>query len=227
MSLNHSPAIVTDGLVLCLDAANIRSYPRTGTTWIDIVGENQAAMANMNAVSNYSTDNGGYFILDGTNEYFNLGSVLTGSSDFTLNGWFNTDSTTFSYIYGKGVNSNSSGGIGISQTGGGVYGAIGTSTTRKTLTAVGSINTGEWQNLSIAFDRDADATIYLNGAVVGTESISTAQGDILTENDYIGRYGYTLAGFFDGKISMVSAYNRALSADEVRRNYEATVGRYT
>jgi len=36
MSLNHSPSIVTDGLVLCLDAANQRSYPKSGTTWSDL-----------------------------------------------------------------------------------------------------------------------------------------------------------------------------------------------
>ena len=48
MSLNHSPAIVTDGLVLCLDAANPRSYPKSGTTWSDLSGNgNHGALQNM------------------------------------------------------------------------------------------------------------------------------------------------------------------------------------
>ena len=36
MGTTYNPAIVTDGLVLCLDAANKRSYPGTGTTWSDL-----------------------------------------------------------------------------------------------------------------------------------------------------------------------------------------------
>lgn len=35
MGVGYNPRIVTDGLVLCLDAANKRSYPGSGTTWID------------------------------------------------------------------------------------------------------------------------------------------------------------------------------------------------
>ena len=43
MSLHHSPKIITDGLVLCLDARNTKSYPGTGTTWYDISGNNNHA----------------------------------------------------------------------------------------------------------------------------------------------------------------------------------------
>ena len=38
MALAHSPKIVTDGLVLCLDAGNPKSYPGSGTTWYDLSG---------------------------------------------------------------------------------------------------------------------------------------------------------------------------------------------
>jgi len=38
MALAHSPRIVTDGLVLCLDAGNAKSYPGSGTTWTDLSG---------------------------------------------------------------------------------------------------------------------------------------------------------------------------------------------
>jgi hypothetical protein len=38
MSLIHSPRIVTDGLVLCLDAGNPKSYTGSGTTWTDLSG---------------------------------------------------------------------------------------------------------------------------------------------------------------------------------------------
>jgi len=49
MSLTHSPSIITDGLVLCLDAANIKSNPSTGTTWYDISGNGHHATLYGNA----------------------------------------------------------------------------------------------------------------------------------------------------------------------------------
>ena len=38
MALAHSPRLVTDNLGLCLDAANTKSYPGSGTTWTDLSG---------------------------------------------------------------------------------------------------------------------------------------------------------------------------------------------
>lgn len=38
MALAHYPQIIRNGLVLCLDAANSKSYPGTGTTWSDLSG---------------------------------------------------------------------------------------------------------------------------------------------------------------------------------------------
>ena len=60
MSLSHSPKIVTDGLVFCLDAANPRSYPKSGTTWSDLKGSIDGTLTNMD-VSNYSDEKRGTF----------------------------------------------------------------------------------------------------------------------------------------------------------------------
>jgi len=38
MGASGGPDIVTDGLVLCLDAADKISYSGSGTTWSDLVG---------------------------------------------------------------------------------------------------------------------------------------------------------------------------------------------
>ena len=39
MGLSHSPRIVTDGLVFCVDAGDKMSYPGAGTTWTDLSKE--------------------------------------------------------------------------------------------------------------------------------------------------------------------------------------------
>ena len=43
MAIAYNSKIATDGLLLCLDAANIKSYPGTGNTWFDISGNGRNA----------------------------------------------------------------------------------------------------------------------------------------------------------------------------------------
>ena len=74
MGLSHSPRIVTDGLVLCLDAANVRSYPKSGTTWSDLMANYSGTFVNMDA-SNFDESSAGTLDFDGTDEYVSLGIV--------------------------------------------------------------------------------------------------------------------------------------------------------
>ena len=88
MGLSHSPRIVTDGLVMCLDAGNSRSYPGTGTVWTDLAG-------NIGTLTNgptFNSENGGSVVFDGTND----GVDVSGTESFngplgvsyTLSAWF-------------------------------------------------------------------------------------------------------------------------------------------
>ena len=62
MSLHHYPKIVTNGLVLCLDAANPSSYPGTGTTWNDLIGNTNSTLVNG---PTYSSSNAGTITISG------------------------------------------------------------------------------------------------------------------------------------------------------------------
>jgi hypothetical protein len=55
MSIVYNRTIVTNGLVLCLDAGNSRSYPGSGTTWTDLSGNGYNFNVNASA---YSTTGG-------------------------------------------------------------------------------------------------------------------------------------------------------------------------
>jgi hypothetical protein len=79
MALSHSPQIVRDGLVLYLDAANIKSYAGSGTTWTDLTKEQ-----NNGTLVNGPTFDNGAIIFDGVNDKCNtnllasdLGSTFT------------------------------------------------------------------------------------------------------------------------------------------------------
>ena len=231
MSLNHSPSIVTDGLVLCLDAANQRSYPKSGTTWSDLAGASNGTLTNG---PTFDSGNGGGIIFDGTNDFIDLGSspFISTSNPFSVNFFVKMNSmpsnvTAPIVIKSSGTNliiliSARSGYEGIS------IGAGNTWVQGRTTTA-SSFFLNNWVNICVVYDGVSSSslssfTIYEN---VINRSITSGTGGLLsdtgnTEIGYIGA-GNTL----DGIISSFLIYNKALTADEVRQNYEATKGRYT
>lgn len=73
MAGNVAPNIVTDGLFVCLDAANTKSYPGNGNTWSDLsrFGNNGLLV---NGPS-FSSENGGSIVFDGANDYIRIGSA--------------------------------------------------------------------------------------------------------------------------------------------------------
>ena len=75
MGVAYNSKIVTDGLVLCLDAGNSKSYPGTGTTWTDLSGR-----GNTGTLTNgptYSSANGGSIVFDGSNDFVQCTGSLT------------------------------------------------------------------------------------------------------------------------------------------------------
>ena len=76
MATDYNHSIVTDGLVLCVDAANTKSYPGSGTTWTDISGKNHNGTL-INGPT-FSSDNMGGIVFDGSNDAV----TLSANSDF-------------------------------------------------------------------------------------------------------------------------------------------------
>ena len=79
MAYHNGPTSVRDGLILCLDAANSKSYPGSGTTWTDL-SEN-ARTATLTSGPTFSSANGGSILFDGTDDI-----ALVGTSTYTFNG---------------------------------------------------------------------------------------------------------------------------------------------
>jgi len=84
----ESKPIVSEGLVVQLDAANSKSYPGTGTTWTDISGN-----ANNGSLTNgpvFNSSNGGHFILDGVNDVVTGTAIpsTSGNNSRTVIAWY-------------------------------------------------------------------------------------------------------------------------------------------
>ena len=80
MALHHSPRVVTDGLVLCLDAASRESYPGSGTVWTDLAGSNNGTLTNG---PTFNSANGGSIVFDWSNDHI-LGTLQLINSSVTI-----------------------------------------------------------------------------------------------------------------------------------------------
>jgi len=235
MGLTHSPHIVTDGLVFCVDPANVRSYPGTGTTLTDLKGGNNGTLTNG---PTFSSNNRGIFTFDGTNDYI----AVTDSSEnfafangnFSVGGWVGNRTSGTVYIASKGINNNA--GWYLQHDGSSVRftraftnnGSTGTSSLSASDTFDG------WRYILVTCDTTGAAgaeKIYINGSLA-IEDIDTVLYDGLstTEPLEIGRFSLFGGAFsvYGGNDSgPVHIYNKVLTADEVMQNYLATKGRYT
>ena len=227
MGLAHSPRIVTDGLVLALDAANTKSYPGSGTTWTDLSGE-----GNNGTISGatYTSGVDGYFDFDGTNDSVTIDSgirstvgqfVATSSNPFSISVWFEptTSDTDRNCIFSKSNGFGSSGNIYLEYSGTNLTAVIRGLGNSDFYT---SLSNNTWHEVTLCWDGTTFKS-YVNGSFVSNLNKGTASSqdvDVKIGNSGNGNEP------FDGKISNVKVYTKGLTATEVAQNYNALKGRY-
>jgi hypothetical protein len=227
--------IVTNGLVLNLDAGFVPSYPMTGSTWYDLSdNDNDGTLTNG---PTFNSGNGGSIVFDGVNDYITLSSSLeslTGTTEASLNMWLKLNS-----------GSNSSGRSGLinltsqNTTNGNLYYYKNTGNVGGiwlNIFRTNRVYTGDWQptvdgtlwhNLTITTTPGVNGwKMYLNGIL---RYQTTGQNTVNINSSIIGgiRLGQN-SGSRDlwGNISLTSIYNRALTPTEVLQNYNAQKGRF-
>lgn len=231
MSYNTGPKIVTDGIVLCLDAADRNSYPGSGSTWTDLSGNGNNGSL-VNGVG-YNSGNGGSLVFDGSNDYVTLGTpaLLNGVQvPLTICMWakansfgqYNTLWGVYSSITGgrlyslfrvdsgtlRYFTSNSSGGYQFN----GSFTPLANVWNFYVITVYGTLSS-------------PSVTIYLN-TTSQTFSYSTlTSSPNLSVNFRIGSNSVG-SELWNGNISNAMWYNRTLSAQEIQQNYNALKGRY-
>ena len=230
MGVNYNPRIVTDGLVLALDAGNVKSYPRSGTIWTDLSGRGNNGTL-VNGVG-YNSGNGGSLVFDGTNDNIQLGNtsniISTSQSQITVNVWVKTNVVG---VYKKILVNLPTGGGPESITA--IYFSIGPSPYHtyfglKTSGGMDAaiytqpISTTSYTNLCGTYD-GSNIRLYLNGNLVATKALTgvLGTGGITRISGYDNN-----AETWNGNIAQVFIYNRALTAQEIKQNFNATRGRY-
>jgi hypothetical protein len=226
MGLSHSPSTITQNLVLCLDAANPKSYPGSGTTWTDLSGVNSSGEL-VNSPT-YNSSNLGFFQF-ATNTFARIANNTTLDTQTpSVEVWIKTNATSQNgFWFEKGtVNTQYS----LFQEGSVIQWrqrlTSGTLTNLSTTTA-NFINTSNWYQVVGTFV-SGSRRLYINGNLVNSDTLS---GTIATNSGgmSIGVYGGFNGArgyYYNGNLAACRVYNRVLTASEIQQNFIATRSRF-
>ena len=215
MGFYRGPHLVTDGLVLIMNAASVRSYPGSGTTWYDLSGN---SINGTLSSSTMATAVPGEMRLDNSNDKINYGhDILLEPVSITVSAWVNLDNRNDRHIlitkwFGYSFEISSTGYPYFRLNGpGDQYSSE-------------ALTWGEWYLITGTFDNSTKKhDCYVNGVNKGTSvkssSIVYNQGSL--NIPYTGNPVHA-----KGEIATVSIYNRALTAAEVTQNYNAQKSRF-
>ncbi len=232
----YGPRIVSNGLVLCLDAANKRSYPGTGTTWTDLSGNsNNGTLTNG---PTFSAGNMGSISFDGTNDYIDTanstGLNFTNTTG-TISFWFKTSASTANGPIMISKNMDATGGWAISMESSAIP-YFETKNSGGGATAfyryVNKVcNDGIWHNVVAVFTTSTTvivnntASMYLDGVLAnGAQTQLTVYGGNTAGTVQIARR--SSGNYYNGNISSLQIYNRGLTASEILQNYNAVKSRF-
>ena len=241
MSSYGGANIVTDGLVLSLDAANVKSYSGSGATWRDLSGNNNHFTL-YNSVG-FNNQNGGALTFNGTNQYAaSISNInLTSYNYVVVETFYRTNATSplgIIFEHTTNWNSNTGGfGLGVNTDGNNNVANINhTNHNTEVSRNYVVVNNLNWSNNVNIFSKIGDSTgrlTYLNsnllpfveGGGYQTSTVTTPGGSFANAIFYIGsRAG--IASFFGGNIGSIKIYGFKMDPSQVQQNYNALKSRY-
>ena len=220
--------IVTDNLILCLDAANIKSYPGTGTAWKDITSSYDSIVL-VNGPT-YIVGGGGSFSFDGNNDYVGFPQINFAGTEITAAIWaYGVNNNASSTIYFTNSDGNRELNVHIPWSNDRVYfdkaGGADNNFDRidKAVTSAEYQGWHHW--VFTANSSTGSMKIYHDGdlwhsGTGHTRAIANADGGwkVLATNPEGNNW--------TGYISIFQLYKNELSAAEVKQNFDATKMRH-
>jgi len=180
-----------------------------GSVFKDLVGSNNGTLVNY---PTYSGSNGGSLVFDGTNDYITSSFATTSAQAVTYTGWLYSTETTATYR--NFVDSVTANPMIWWNTTGQIEFDAGSHTTT-------TVYRNQWIYVALSKPSgSSSASYYVNGVLVGSGSAYTTPAVTPTW------FNRAAAQTWKGNASNVQAYNRALTAQEIQQNFNATRGRY-
>jgi hypothetical protein len=220
-----TPSIITNGLVLNLDASNPASYPGSGTTWTDLSGNNNTGEL-VNGPT-YSSNNGGYIILDGNNDYINVPDNSTLNSNVTtVSVWFqySTVNNYYGALISKADPAGTFNGWNIYIFNNIINAQIKGNPATTDIPGT-TISTNTWYNVTLVSVSGGTSSLYLNNSLLNSRS--TVSYTVTTSQPLrFARAVDTFWSYFGGNVGQIIQYNRALNSTELTENYNITKTRF-
>jgi hypothetical protein len=243
MSYSNGPKMVTNGLVMCLDAGSTKSYVSGSLIWNNMIGA-QFPTASLVAVS-YTGSNNGALLFNGVNNsgayfqnssgssYFEFGNITGSTNDFSVEFWaYNNNFSTNQAYYSSRLSGSFSGSmyIGTYPTGGlewYYYNPANTFSASLRLPE-NSIPVATWFHC-VCTRQHATHSIYINSRLSTTSSLLNVTASAPPTLVSLGsQYTSTSSSFnvLNGRMSLFKLYRKALTPNEVLVSYSSTKGRY-
>jgi hypothetical protein len=227
-----SRSIVSENLMMYLDAANKLSYSGTGTSWNDIsFYKNVATLVNG---PSFSSLNFGSIAFDGTDDLVSFPTKSfwnLSSSNFTIEFWFKLNSITNNNprLF-KTSNDGNTAGISIvnppssnnlliyMSSNGSTYNILNGA-------GLGSVTLGQFNHLVITRS-GSTLSIYINNSFASSANIGTTSIYYNSATDLA--LGGTVGGGRSilGNIAVFKLYSKELTATQVSQNYNALKNRF-
>jgi hypothetical protein len=215
--------IVTDGLVLMVDANNLVSYPKSGTTAYPLTSSINGTLING---TSFNSSYGGYWAFDGVDDYISWGDnfdlTSTSISGFVW-GWANSLNYYLPWI--DKLSSNGNYRFHADSIGRLIFGIRNTANAYEEMQTGVLVSTNTWYHLGFTFNNSTrEGKIYVNGQVQLSYTFTIDRGDTTTnlQTGYQANNGGTL----NGRIASLSLYNKTLTSDEVQQNFQAQRSRF-
>lgn len=218
------PSLVSDNLVLHLDAGDSASYSGTGTTWYDLSGNGNNLSVDPAQTTSpiFQTTNGGMFSFDGVNDVIDAGNIMPGG-DFSISFWYNTDYSIGenSALFGVGTNGQNNTLLFYTNTNyGTAYSQIRVYGLGSELMKGSSIDNTGWRFVSF-IRQGSTYKIYLEQTLDNSATRSGSTSSLLHIGNFNG-----ISRSLKGDLAFVSLYSKALSGAELSQNFDATKDRF-
>jgi hypothetical protein len=223
MAFFRGPNVVTDGLVLALDAANPISYVSGSTTWNDLSGN--GFNGTLVATPSYSLANNGNIVFNGTSNYVTFNNLttptlgLTSSNGASISCWLKLNARS---IYNGVVaiyTTGNSEAFGWDLANNNNIRIWKNSNVRDTAISIVPYS-NIWTHY-VFVSNSTNVIFYINGYQTYTTSIT---GNIVDNGTLT--FGANWDGTFQGNSSTLQIHNRALSSSEIQQNYNALKSRF-
>jgi len=215
--------IVTNGLALALDAADLNSYVSGSTTWVDVSrNNNNGTLINGPIFDSGSIKN---ILFDGTNDYVRTPYSGSDTGNYTFSVWALNPTISDKVCLNRGRDGSGAGWsavAGFSVTGqlqasvvvgGSQQNAIG-----------GNYSTNTWYNITGVWQSGVSLSLYVNGVFITKTIIVATTLRSSTDGWVLG--SLTSGAFYNMRAANARVYNRVLSDSEILQNYNAQKSRF-